>query len=159
MKSLQHQKHFKKTLTLNRSLSSSMVCLLATSSWTVWPQFFTTDSRTWFKHTDVTSSNSKTSSPYAVDHKEQGSSYLEGIEGHVWIFVVQLLLDGSDCIFSPEWVMKTAILSLWHVYSLYPGEHRAWWGLTVCLLGGWGRRFAGWIPSRSPAAADWWLYL
>lgn len=32
--------------TLSISFSSSMVCLLATSSWTVWPQFLTTDSMT-----------------------------------------------------------------------------------------------------------------
>lgn len=32
--------------TLSKSFSSSIVCLLATSSWTVWPQFFTTDSST-----------------------------------------------------------------------------------------------------------------
>lgn len=33
-------------VTLRISFSSSMVCLLATSSWTVWPQFLTTDSMT-----------------------------------------------------------------------------------------------------------------
>lgn len=32
--------------TLSISFSSSIVCLLATSSWTVWPQFLTTDSMT-----------------------------------------------------------------------------------------------------------------
>lgn len=36
----------KSNTTLSKSFSSSIVCLLATSSWTVWPQFFTTDSRT-----------------------------------------------------------------------------------------------------------------
>lgn len=42
---VQHTKGTK--FTLSKSFSSSIVCLLATSSWTVWPQFFTTDSRTW----------------------------------------------------------------------------------------------------------------
>lgn len=45
------QPHSKTTVnqavfTLSISFSSSIVCLLATSSWTVWPQFLTTDSMT-----------------------------------------------------------------------------------------------------------------
>lgn len=36
--------------TFSSSFSSSMVCLFATSSWTVWPQFFTTDSMTCRHH-------------------------------------------------------------------------------------------------------------
>lgn len=39
--------HVVDRVTLSSSFSSSIVCLLATSSWTVWPQFFTTDSKTY----------------------------------------------------------------------------------------------------------------
>lgn len=66
---VQHTKGTK--FTLSKSFSSSIVCLLATSSWTVWPQFFTTDSRTWrMRPFNVTHILPKQPSPKQITKKQ-----------------------------------------------------------------------------------------